>query len=311
MNIEDRIYVAGHTGMVGSAIVRFLEKRGYCNVLVRTPEELDLREGSAVSNFFDSEKIDYVFLAAAKVGGIMANMSKPAEFLYDNLAIEINVIHQSYLHKVRSICFLGSSCIYPRECSQPMKEEYLLTGALEPTNEGYALAKIAGIKMIESYRRQYSLSGISVIPPNLYGTNDNYDLSSSHVLSSLVKKFVDAKNAGYKEVTVWGTGTAYREFMHVDDAAAGIIHMMNNCKNGEIVNIGWGKEISIRELAEMVKDLSGFRGNILWDSSKPDGMPRKRMDVSKMRELGFEPKISLAEGIASTIEEYKKLISKT
>lgn len=302
------IYVAGHKGMVGSALVRLLLKRGYDNLLLRSSSELDLRDSYAVEKLFDLEKPEVVILAAARVGGIQANIDHPAEFLFENLSIQNNVIHQSFLHKVQKFCFLGSSCIYPRDCSQPMKEEYLLNGPLEPTNEGYALAKITGLKMIEYYHRQYGFPGISVMPCNLYGTNDTYDLKSSHVISALIKKFVDAVICGEQTVTIWGTGRAKREFMHVDDAAAAILHMIEHYNSPEFINIGWGIDISILELVRMVADEAGFRGRILWDDTKPDGMPAKCLDVSRMKALSFQPKISLPDGIRKSVEEYKRLI---
>lgn len=305
MNKSDKIYVAGHRGMVGSSVVRLLEKYGFTNLILRTREELDLRNFSAVKTFFDEERPDVVILAAARVGGIKANMDFPAEFLYDNLTIQNNVIHQAYLHEVKKFCFLGSSCVYPRECQQPMKEEYLLTGALEPTNEAYAIAKIAGLKLVQYYRKQHKFNGISIMPCNLYGTNDSFDPLHSHVLSALVKKFVDAVDSSVENVTVWGTGIARREFMHVDDAAAAIVFMTENYDAPKIINIGWGKDIPIKELAALIAKKSGFKGRLSWDSTKPDGMLRKCMDVSKMRTMGFSPKITIEEGIEKTIAEYQ------
>ena len=307
MNKNDKIYVAGHLGMVGSAIVRQLEKRGFTNLTVRTPGELDLINTNSVAEFFKSEKPDCVILAAAKVGGIYANMHHQAEFIYENLMIQTNVIHQAYLHGVKKLCFLGSSCIYPTKCSQPMKEEYLLSGVLEPTNEGYAIAKIAGLKMTEYYNRQYGFNSISVMPCNLYGTNDNFDPENSHVLSAMVRRFVDAVDDGANSITLWGTGVARREFLHVDDAAAGIVFLMNNYDDPEFVNLGWGTEVTIKELAEMVSQTAGFKGELVWDSSKPDGMLLKCMDSSKLNKLGFTPQITLEEGVTRTIAEYKQL----
>ncbi len=307
MNKNDKIYVAGHLGMVGSAIVRQLEKRGFTNLTVRTPGELDLINTNSVAEFFKSEKPDCVILAAAKVGGIHANMHHQAEFIYENLMIQTNVIHQAYLHGVKKLCFLGSSCIYPTKCSQPMKEEYLLSGVLEPTNEGYAIAKIAGLKMTEYYNRQYGFNSISVMPCNLYGTNDNFDPENSHVLSAMVRRFVDAVDDGANSITLWGTGVARREFLHVDDAAAGIVFLMNNYDDPEFVNLGWGTEVTIKELAEMVSQTAGFKGELVWDSSKPDGMLLKCMDSSKLNKLGFTPQITLEEGVTRTIAEYKQL----
>jgi GDP-L-fucose synthase len=305
MDKNEKIYVAGHEGMVGSAIVRLLTKKGFDNLVLRRLDELDLRETTAVAKFFESEKPAVVILAAARVGGIQANIKHPAEFLYDNLAIQNNVIHLSYLHGVKKFVFLGSSCIYPKECPQPMKEEYLLTGALEPTNEGYALAKIAGLKMVEFYGKQYGFNGISLVPCNLYGTNDSFDPLNAHVLSALVKKFVDAVDSGTEGVTIWGTGSARREFMHVDDAAEAVLFMMQHPDCPQIINVGWGEEISIKELAGLIAQEAGFKGKLIWDKSKPDGMKRKCMDVCRMKALGFAPKITLKEGIRRTIEEYK------
>ena len=307
MNKSDRIYVAGHNGMVGSAIVRLLRKCGFDNLILRSSKELDLRDSLAVEKFFEAETPDVVILAAARVGGIQANINHPADFLYENLTIQNNVIHQSYLSRVEKICFLGSSCIYPRKCPQPMKEEYLLTGPLEPTNEGYALAKIAGIKMIEFYRKQYGFCGISVMPCNLYGTNDSFDPLHSHVLSALVKKLVDAVDNKAQSVTMWGTGTAKREFMHVDDAAEAILFLMEYYDSPQLINIGWGEDISIKELALLIAQKAGFVGKLIWDTTKPDGMLRKCMDVSRIKTLGCAPKITLEKGIQKTIEEYREL----
>ena len=301
-----RVWVAGHRGMVGSAIHRSLLAEGYRNVVTREKNDLDLRDTRAVNGFFSEERPEYVFLAAARVGGIMANMERPGEFLYDNLMIQSNVIHQSFLAGVKKVCFLGSSCIYPRECPQPMREEYLMTGKLEPTNEGYAVAKLAGVKMMECYRRQYGLKGVTPIPCNLYGTNDSFDPRSAHVLSSLVRKFVDAVDAGAGEVTVWGTGAARREFLHVDDLAAAAVFLMSHPDPPEIINIGSGFDVTIRELAAKVARAAGFGGNILWDPSKPDGMPRKCLDVARMTGLGLRPRIGLEEGIGRTVAEYRE-----
>ena len=309
MDITDRIYVTGHSGMVGSALVRLLRKRGFENLILRNHSELDLRDFYAVKELFESQKPDIVILAAARVGGIQANLDYPAEFLYDNLQIQNNVIHQSFLGKVKKFCFLGSSCIYPRECLQPMKEQYLLTGLLEPTNEGYSLAKIAGLKMVEYYGRQYGFNGISVMPCNLYGTNNSFDPLHSHVLSALIKKFVDAVDSKTNNVIVWGTGSAKREFMHVDDVAEAILFLMDNYDSSEFINIGWGIDISIRELAELIAQKVDYKGSIKWDATKPDGMPRKCVDVSHLNALGYTPKISLEDGIKKTIEEYRAIIS--
>ena len=306
MERDARIFVAGHRGMVGSAIHRRLLSAGFGNIVTRTRAELDLRDAPAVRAFFLEERPSYVILAAARVGGIMANVASPGEYLYDNLMIQANVIHQSFLSGVRRICFLGSSCIYPRECPQPMREEYLMTGRLEPTNEGYAMAKIAGIKMIEGYRRQYGLGGVCPIPCNLYGTNDSFDPQTAHVLSSLVRKFVDAVDEGRTEVTIWGTGVARREFLHVDDAAEAVLLLMRERDVPEVINVGSGSDVSIGELARMVARAAGFRGRFLWDRSKPDGMPRKCLDVSRSAALGFRPVIGLEEGIECTVREYRE-----
>lgn len=292
---------------MGSAILRTLEKHGFKNILLRTHKELDLLNPLAVERFFDTERPEVVILAAARVGGIQANIDHPAEFLYENLVTQNNVIHQCYFQKVKKFCFLGSSCIYPRECPQPMKEEYLMTGPLEPTNEGYALAKIAGLKMVEFYRRQYDFPGISVIPCNLYGTNDSFDPVHSHVLSALVRRFVDAAASDTDSVTLWGTGKASREFMHVDDAAEAILFLMEHYDSPQIINLGCGENITIKELACLVARKASFEGAIHWDRSKPDGMLRKCLDVSKMKAVGYIPKITLEEGVQKTIEEYKQI----
>ena len=303
MNKEARIFVAGHRGMVGSAIVRALEERGYDHILTRTSSQLDLRNQEQVEAYFDSERPEYVFLAAAKVGGIMANNTFRAEFLYDNLMIEANVIHQAYAHKVKKLLFLGSSCIYPKLAPQPLKEEYLLTGELEPTNEPYAIAKITGIKLAESYRRQYGCNFISAMPTNLYGPNDNYDLNKSHVLPALLRKFHTAKMEDLPEVEIWGTGSPLREFLHVDDLAEACLFMMENYNEELFLNIGTGEDLSIKALAEMIKDVVGYKGKLQFNTSKPDGTPRKLMDVSRIKSLGWSPKISLADGIKKVYEE--------
>lgn len=310
MEKNAKIYVAGHRGLVGSAIVRHLQEAGYNNLILRTHSELDLISQDAVRKFFEAEKPDYVFLAAAKVGGIRANMDSPAQFLYDNIVIQTNIIHQAYLSGVKKILILGSSCIYPRECPQPMKEEYLLDGKLEPTNEGYALSKIVALKMGEFYKRQYGFNAISVMPCNLYGQNDSFDPLHSHVLSATVKKFVDAIDEGRDTVVMWGTGNARREFLNVDDMASACLFMMEHYEGETFINIGCGEDWSIRELAEMVARLTGFKGKIEWDATKPDGMMKKCMDVTRMKEMGFEPKISLEEGIKHVIEEYKQFKNK-
>lgn len=309
MNLDPRakIYIAGHDGMVGSAIVRALKSQGADKIVTRELHELDLRNSQAVENFFKLEKPELVFLAAAKVGGIKINSMEPASFLYDNIMIAANVIHASYLHRVKKLCFLGSSCIYPRECPQPIKEEYLMTGPFEPTNEGYAVAKFAGYKMAYYYSKQYGMNTISLMPCNLYGRNDHFDLEKAHVLSSLVKRFCDAVDSKTQSVTIWGTGSARREFMNVDDMAAAALFFMETRNNPEIINVGTGSDITIKELAEKIATQAGFKGKILWDHSMPDGMPRKLLDISKMKESGFTPKISLDEGICQMIAEYRRL----
>ncbi|HRH34023.1 MAG TPA: GDP-L-fucose synthase [Catalimonadaceae bacterium] len=303
MNLDAKIYIAGHRGMVGSALVRALQSKGYTNLITRTSKELDLRNQAAVANFFESNKPEYVFLAAAKVGGIQANNIYRADFIYENLMIESNVIHQSWANGVKKLMFLGSSCIYPKMAPQPLKEEYLLTGLLEPTNEPYAIAKIAGIKMCESYRLQYGCDFISVMPTNLYGPNDNYDLNNSHVLPALLRKFHDAKVKGAKEVLVWGSGSPKREFLHADDLAEACLFLMESYSEPELINIGSGVDLSIKELAEMISAIVGFEGQIVWDSSKPDGTPRKLMDVSKLHSAGWHHKIELEDGIRSVYEQ--------
>jgi GDP-L-fucose synthase len=304
MNKQDKIYVAGHRGMVGSAIVRALQSQGFNNLVLRTSGELDLREQQAVRDFFQAEKPDYVFLAAAKVGGIKANATYPAEFLYDNLMIQNNVIHQSYQQQVKKLLFLGSSCIYPKMAPQPLKEEYLLSGPLEPTNDAYAVAKIAGIKMCESYRKQYGCNFISAMPTNLYGPNDNYDLQNSHVLPALIRKFHEAKEQGKPTVEIWGTGTPRREFLHVDDLAEATLYLMENYDDLLFVNVGSGSDLEIKSLALMIKDIVGFSGELEFDTSKPDGTPRKLMDSSLLYALGYRPKITLEEGISRVYADY-------
>lgn len=308
MQKDAKIYIAGHRGMVGSAIERKLRKEGYTNFVFRTSAELDLRSQSDVSHFFETEKPDYVFLAAAKVGGIQANNTFRADFIYENLMIQNNVIHQSYLHNVKKLLFLGSSCIYPKLAPQPLKEDYLLTGLLEQTNEPYAIAKIAGIKMCESYRLQYGCNFISVMPTNLYGPNDNYDLNNSHVLPALIRKFHTAKVANAATVEVWGSGTPKREFLHVDDLAEACYYLMLNYDGLELVNIGSGEDVTIKELAELVKEVVGFEGELVFDATKPDGTPRKLMDVSKLANLGWKYSISLKEGITEVYSEVKEFL---
>lgn len=303
MQKDSKIYIAGHRGMVGSAIYRRLQQLGYTNIVFRTSSELDLRDQNAVAAFFKQEQPEYVFLAAAKVGGILANNTYRAEFLYDNLCIQNNIIHNAYLNGVKKLLFLGSSCIYPKMSPQPIKEDYLLTGYLEPTNEPYAIAKIAGIKMCDAYRSQYGCNYISAMPTNLYGPNDNYDLNNSHVLPALLRKFHEAKTNDKNEVTVWGTGTPRREFLHVDDLAEACVYMMLSYNEPGPVNIGVGEDVSIKELAEMVKEITGYTGNLVWDTTKPDGTPRKLLDVSRINESGWKAKIGLREGIESVYKE--------
>jgi GDP-L-fucose synthase len=303
MEKENKIYIAGHRGMVGSAIVRKLEKEGYRNLVVRTSDELDLVNQQAVESFFKEEKPDYVFLAAARVGGIMANNSFRGEFIYDNLMIQNNIIHQAYRNNVKKLLFLGSSCIYPKLAPQPLKEEYLLTGPLEYTNEPYAIAKITGIKLCDAYRHQYGCNFISVMPTNLYGPNDHYDLNKSHVLPALVRKIHEAKQNGNKEVIVWGTGTPRREFMHVSDCAEACYFLMESYNEPGLINIGVGEDISIADLAKLISEIIGYKGNIVYDHTKPDGTPRKLMDVSKLHSLGWKATIPLREGIESVYHE--------
>ena len=304
MEKSEKIYVAGHRGMVGSAIVRKLKAEGYNNLVFRASSELDLRNQDAVTRFFIQTKPEYVFLAAAKVGGIYSNNKYRADFIYENLMISSNVIHSSYMNNVRKLMFLGSSCIYPKMAPQPLKEEYLLSGQLEPTNEPYAIAKIAGLKMCEAYRDQYGCNYISVMPTNLYGPNDNYHPENSHVLPALIRKFHEARINNHHSVTVWGTGNALREFLHSDDLADACVYLMQHYNEKEFVNIGVGKDISIKDLAHLVKKITGFRGEIIFDREKPDGTPRKLMDTSKLNALGWQPKINIEEGIASVYKEY-------
>ncbi|MFY7889282.1 MAG: GDP-L-fucose synthase [Spirosomataceae bacterium] len=304
MEKDAKIYIAGHRGMVGSAIHRKLQQEGYTNFVVRTSKELDLRNQQAVADFFATEKPDYVFLAAAKVGGIVANNTYRADFLYENLAIQNNVIHSAYSAGVKKLMFLGSSCIYPKLAPQPLKEEYLLSGFLEPTNEPYAIAKIAGIKMCEAYRAQYGCDFISAMPTNLYGPNDNYDLQNSHVLPAMIRKFHEAKTNGTPAVTLWGTGSPMREFLHADDLAAACLYLMENYSEPELVNVGTGTDVTIKELAETVKEVVGFEGELIWDTSKPDGTPRKLMDVSKLHAAGWQHTIELADGIALAYQDF-------
>jgi GDP-L-fucose synthase len=304
MEKQARIYIAGHRGMVGSAIVRKLQAEGYTNLIMRTSSELDLRNQAAVADFFDEEKPEYVFLAAAKVGGILANNIYRAEFLYDNLIIEANIIQSSHKAGVKKLLFLGSSCIYPKMAPQPLQEDYLLTGLLEPTNEPYAIAKIAGIKLCEAYRSQYGCNYISAMPTNLYGPNDNYDLQGSHVLPALIRKFHEAKINNQPSVEVWGTGSPRREFLHADDLADACVFLMEGYNDEMFVNIGTGEDVTIRELAEAVKDVVGFDGELRWDTSKPDGTPRKLMDVSRIHKLGWKHKTELRDGLEKTYQDF-------
>lgn len=307
MDRESKIYLAGHRGLVGSALKRKLESEGYTNLIFRTHRELDLTNQQDVKEFFEKEKPEYVFLAAAKVGGILANSMYPAEFIYENLMIESNVIHASYKYGVKKLLFLGSSCIYPKLALQPLREEYLLTGPLEETNEAYAVAKIAGIRLCKHYNQQFGANFISVMPTNLYGPNDNFNLETSHVMPALIRKFHEAKVNNESEVVVWGTGKPRREFMHVDDMASACVYLMENfnfSEIGEFVNIGVGEDITISELVEIIKEIVEFKGSIKYDTSKPDGTPRKLMDVSRLRELGWNAKISLKDGIKETYKCY-------
>lgn len=303
MKKDSKIYIAGHSGMVGSAIIKHLQKKGFNNIIYRTSPELDLRNQLAVAVFFEKEKPEFVFLAAAKVGGILANNTYRAEFIYDNLMIQSNIINSAWQNGVEKLLFLGSSCIYPRLAPQPLKEEYLLTGLLEPTNEPYAIAKIAGIKMCDAYRSQYGCNFISVMPTNLYGPGDNYDLEKSHVLPALLRKFHEAALHHQQEVTVWGSGTPSREFMHVDDMADACFFVMQHFDEPGFINIGRGEDISIKDLAEMIKKITGFKGKIIFDHSKPDGTPRKLLDVSKLSQLGWKASIPLYEGIQQVYKE--------
>ena len=305
MEKPSKIYIAGHRGMVGSAIERKLRSEGYHNIIVRTSSELDLRNQQAVNAFFDLEKPDYVILAAAKVGGIHANNTYRAEFIYDNLMMEANIIHAAYLNKVKKLLFLGSSCIYPKMAPQPLKEEYLLSGYLESTNQPYAIAKIAGIEMCDSYRAQYGCNFISAMPTNLYGTNDNYHTENSHVLPALIRRIISAKKNNDPSVVVWGTGTPRREFMHVDDLADACVFLLQNYNEAGLINIGWGDDVSIKELATLIASEIGYLGNLEFDATKPDGTPRKLMDTNKINHLGWKPSINLLNGIRKTIDEVK------
>lgn len=304
MEKQARIYVAGHRGMVGSAIVRKLQDEGYTTIITRTSSELDLRNQAAVADFFDQENPDYVFLAAAKVGGILANNTYRAEFLYDNLMIESNIIHSAYKTGVKKLLFLGSSCIYPKLAPQPLKEEYLLSGYLESTNEPYAIAKITGIKLCDAYRSQYGCNFISAMPTNLYGPNDNYNLQGSHVLPALLRKFHEAKINGESTVEVWGTGSPMREFLHANDLADACFFLMENYNDDLFVNIGTGEDVTIREAAELIKDIVGFEGELRWNTEKPDGTPRKLMDVSRLHEMGWKHQTELRQGLEMTYQDF-------
>lgn len=307
MNRTDRVYIAGHRGLVGSALVRRLEEEHFDNLILRSRGELDLTDATAVRRFFEDTRPEYVFMAAARVGGILANNTCPAGFIYENLVMSVNVIDAAYHAGVRKLMYFGSSCVYPRLAPQPMKEEYLLTGSLEPTNEPYAIAKIAGIKLCESYHRQYGAPFFSLMPTNLYGPNDNYDLQNSHVLAALIRKFHEARVIGSREVTVWGTGVARREFMHVDDLADACVYLMRRLEGGELVNVGTGEDLSIADLASMISDIVGYRGDIRWDTSKPDGTPRKLLDLTRLAGLGWKPRIPLRAGITATYAQFAAL----
>lgn len=310
MNEEDKIYIAGHNGLVGSSVLRALRRDGYKNIVSRSHKELDLLRQDAVEEFFRTEKPDYVFLFASKVGGIRANNSYPADFIRDNLLIQTNVIDAAYRNKVKKLVFLGSSCIYPKFAPQPMKEEYLLTGELEPTNEWYAIAKIAGIKLCQAYRRQHGFNAISLMPTNLYGPGDNFDLETSHVLPALIRKFHEARINEDPEVVVWGTGSPKREFLYVDDLADAVLFLMHNYDDDEIINVGAGKDITIDELSNLVREITGYQGNIVYDRTMPDGTPQKLLDISKIQKIGWSPKTSLREGIDKTYKWFVKYGSK-
>lgn len=310
MEKASKIFVAGHRGMVGSAIVRKLRAQGFNNLVLKSSAELDLRNQAAVEIFFSVEKPEYVFLAAAKVGGILANNIYRADFLYENLMIESNVIHQSYVHKVKKLLFLGSSCIYPKMAPQPLSEDFLLSGYLEQTNEPYAVAKIAGIKLCENYKRQYGCDFISVMPSNLYGPNDNYDLNNSHVLPALIRKFHAAKASSVVNVEVWGSGSPLREFLHVDDLANACFFLMQNYSEETMINVGTGKDLTIKDLVHLVIRISGYQGGIIWNADRPDGTPKKLLDVSKINALGWKYQIELEDGIASVYKDFSEVISK-
>ncbi len=309
MDRNAKIYVAGHAGLVGSALLRELKKNGYNNLTTKTRVELDLTNQQQVQDFFDKEKPEYVFLAAAKVGGILANDMYSADFIRDNLIIETNIIDSAFKSGVKKLLFLGSACVYPKVTPQPIREEYLLTGELEPTNKAYALAKIAGIVMCQSYRKQYGANFISVMPTNLYGEGDNFDLQNSHVIPAMIRKFHEAKESGVREVVLWGSGSPTREFLYVDDLASACLFLMNNYDDSEIINIGVGEDLSILDLAKLVKEAVGYKGEIVWDTSRPDGTPRRLLDVSKMKALGWKPEIILTDGLQKTYKWYKENLS--
>ncbi|MEY2830138.1 MAG: hypothetical protein RIQ33_1996 [Bacteroidota bacterium] len=307
MNKHQKIYIAGHNGMLGSALHTSLKANGFTNIITASSATLDLRNQKNVLDFFEKEKPEFVFIAAAKVGGIMANKTYPAEFIYDNLMIQNNLIHASYINKVDKLLFIASSCIYPKFAPQPLSEKYLLTAELEPTNEPYAIAKIAGIKMCEAYRNQYGCNFISIMPTNLYGTNDHYDLQNSHVLPALLRKFIEAKRSNYPQVVLWGSGTPLREFMHVNDCADACIFLMKNYNDAEFINVGVGQDISIFDLALLIKKITNYDGEIIFDTTKPDGTPRKLMDIQKLQKLGWQHSIDLQQGIKSTYHEIKEM----
>jgi len=310
LNVTSRVYVAGHRGLVGSAIWRELQRQGFTNLIGRTHAELDLLDAKAVRDFYAKEKPDFVFVAAAKVGGILANQNHPAQFLYENLQIQNHLIHEAHIAGVKKLLFLGSSCIYPKLARQPLQEDYLLTGPLEPTNEWYAVAKIAGIKMCQAYRKQYGSDFISAMPTNMYGPNDNYDLQNSHVLPALIRKFHEARATGAKEVVCWGSGVPLREFLYADDLGRACVFLMQNYSDDQFINVGFGNDVTIRELAETVKRIIGFSGEIVWDKSKPDGTPRKLMDSSRLFALGWKPEVNLEQGIGLAYEDFRKRFSK-
>jgi GDP-L-fucose synthase len=306
MNKNSKIYIAGHLGLVGSAILRKLKKEGYTNLITKSRKEVDLTNQKAVKDFFDETKPEYVFLAAAKVGGIMANKTYPGEFISENLDIQNNIIKNSYTHGVKKLLFLGSSCIYPKMATQPIKEEYFMTGPLEPTNEAYAIAKIAGISMCQSYRKQYGADFISLMPTNLYGPGDNFTNERGHVIPALIRKFHEAKTKNLAEISAWGTGSAKREFLHSDDLADACVFLMKNYSSGDIINVGTGEDVTIKELTEKISEIVGFKGKIVWDTTKPDGAPRRLLDVDKLHTLGWKHSIELEKGLKETYEWFKK-----